>query len=178
MHPLLRGFLLAVALPATSLAQDSAQPPHPLPPAPPPRPPAGVPSPGSSPSRPGVSPADGTVPAPGGVLAADFDRPPTLDSVQTWFYPRGKVGRRARVTFQAVVDTTGRVDPKTIKLLTSTDHSFDLPARLTLIVTYYHPGQIGGRSARVLVQQGFTYGPKTPHGCEIDSSTTGRGHQC
>jgi len=121
---------------------------------------------------------DGIVPTPVGPLAADLDLPPALDSVQTWFYPRGKVGRRARVTFQAVVDTAGRVEPKTIKLLTSTDHSFDLPARLTFIVTYYRPGQIRGHPARVLVQQGFTYGPRTPRGCEVDSSTTTRGHKC
>ncbi len=93
---------------------------------------------------------------------------PVLDSVQAWYFPKGKLGQRARLVFWATVDTLGRIDPETIRLVSSTDSTFNDAGRLTLMVTYYHPGLSGGHPVRVFVQQAIKYDRQSLYrACEL-----------
>ncbi len=74
-------------------------------------------------------------------------------------YP--EVLRRARVegeaTMQFVIDTTGRVDPRTIELLASTDYRFALACRETLPRMEFNPAEVEGRKVPEIVQLPFTF---------------------
>lgn len=69
--------------------------------------------------------------------------------------------RRARVegeaTMQFVIDTTGRVDPRTIELLASTDYRFALACRQALPRMEFNPAEVEGRKVPEIVQLPFTF---------------------
>jgi TonB family protein len=62
------------------------------------------------------------------------------------------------VLMQFVVDTTGRVDPRTIAVLRSTHPLFALAVRQALPNMKYRPATIDGRRVRQLVQEPFAFG--------------------
>jgi hypothetical protein len=92
-----------------------------------------------------------------------------LDSVQAWYYPKGQLGKQVRVVFQAIIDSTGRVVPESIQLMSMSDPALATAARLTLMVAYYHPATAHGRPVPILVQQALTYDRHARHRCEIDA---------
>jgi hypothetical protein len=100
----------------------------------------------------------------------EVDQVPTVDSIQAWYWPKGKVGHKATVVLQGVVDTTGRIEPETIRVLKTSDTAFVAAARLTFMVVYFRPGRSRGRPVRVLVQQGLAFGVKG-HWCELKGPT-------
>lgn len=104
--------------------------------------------------------------------ADEVDVVPVFDSVQAWYYPKGKLGRNAKIVFLAIIDTVGRIEPGSIRVVSATDTSFIVAARLTLMVAYYHPGLIHGHPVRVLVKSALTYDRNTPHACEMNPVTT------
>jgi protein TonB len=61
------------------------------------------------------------------------------------------------VLAQFVVDTTGRVDMSTFKVLKSTHDLFAQAVKQALQSARYSPAEIGGRKVRQLVQQPFTF---------------------
>jgi TonB family protein len=69
--------------------------------------------------------------------------------------------QRARIegeaTMQFVIDTTGRVDARTIELLASTDFRFAEACREALPQMQFDPATIDGRKVRELVQLPFTF---------------------
>lgn len=75
------------------------------------------------------------------------------------FYPRAlwQAGIDGAANLQFVVDTTGRVDSRTIQLLASTDYRFALACRKALLDMLYTPARIDGRKVRELVQQPFNF---------------------
>jgi len=101
----------------------------------------------------------------------EIDQRPTLDSVQAWYFPKGRTHSKATVVFQAVVDTTGRVDPESITLLSATDSLFVPAARLTFMVAYYQPGRVHGRPVRVLIRQSLSYKPGVGRSCQLPNIT-------
>lgn len=68
---------------------------------------------------------------------------------------------RARVegaaTMQFVIDTMGRVDPRSIELLASTDYRFALACREALPQMVFDPATIDGRKVQEVVQLPFNF---------------------
>jgi len=61
------------------------------------------------------------------------------------------------VLAQFVVDTTGRVDMSTFKVLKSSHDLFSTAVRQALQRARYYPAEIGGRKVKQLVQQPFNF---------------------
>jgi TonB family protein len=64
---------------------------------------------------------------------------------------------QGEVLAQFVVDTTGRADMSTFKVLKSTHDLFTQSVRATLQDMRFVPAEIGGRKVRQMVQQPFTF---------------------
>lgn len=65
------------------------------------------------------------------------------------------------VVVQFIVDTTGRADPASLKVLGTTHQGFVPAVRAALAQWRFHPAEVGGRKVRVLVRQPieFTLAP-------------------
>lgn len=57
-----------------------------------------------------------------------------------------------RVLVQAIVDTSGRAEPQSVRVLRSADPGFDGPAKAWVLGTHFRPAYLHGRPVRVLVQ--------------------------
>lgn len=68
---------------------------------------------------------------------------------------RAGVGGEVRTKF--VVDTTGRVDPRTVKITSATNAAFAAAVRAALPKMRFAPAKIGGRRVKQLVQQPFAF---------------------
>jgi protein TonB len=69
-----------------------------------------------------------------------------------------QAGIEGQVMLEFVIDTSGRVEEESIKVLQSTNRAFDGPARDVIRRSLYRPGRVRGQAVRVLVSQqiGFT----------------------
>ncbi len=76
------------------------------------------------------------------------DYPQTLQSA----------GVEGEVDVQFVVDTTGRADMSTLKVLKSTNDLFTAAVRNALPRAKFFPAEVGGHKVRQWVQQPFTFG--------------------
>lgn len=65
------------------------------------------------------------------------------------------------VSMQFVIDTTGRVDPASVKVLASSHELFTESARAVLARLRFRPAEVGGRKVRMLVQQPFNFALST-----------------
>jgi periplasmic protein TonB len=63
-----------------------------------------------------------------------------------------QAGIQGVVLVQAVVDTTGRVEPNSVKIIQSANPGFDAPAKQQILKSLFRPGRSYGRAVRVLVQ--------------------------
>jgi protein TonB len=61
------------------------------------------------------------------------------------------------VLAQFVVDTTGRADMSTFKVLKSSHELFTQSVRNVLPNMRFYPAEIGGRKVKQMVQQPFTF---------------------
>ena len=61
------------------------------------------------------------------------------------------------VIVQFVIDTTGRADMKTFKVLKSDHELFTASVRQVLPSVRFFPAEIGGRKVKVIVQQPFEF---------------------
>jgi periplasmic protein TonB len=68
-----------------------------------------------------------------------------------------QIGLSGRVVLQFVVDTTGHVEPTSIKVLTSTHEGFEPPARESVAAAIFHPARLASRPVRQLAQQGVRF---------------------
>jgi len=93
-------------------------------------------------------------------LEAAVDEPPERLSGPSPRYPEmlRQAGIEGHVTLEFVIDTTGRVEASSIKVLASTNRAFEAPAKDVIRRSTYRPGRVRGVAVRVLVQQsiGFT----------------------
>ena len=78
-------------------------------------------------------------------------------------YPRypemlRQAGIEGTVLLEFVIDTSGRVEEATLKVLQSTNRAFEGPAKDVIRKSLYRPGKVRGQAVRVLVSQqiGFT----------------------
>src|SRR5437773_2407477 len=62
-----------------------------------------------------------------------------------------KPGIEGRVMVQAIIDTTGRVEPNSVRVAESANPGFDQPAKVVVLKSLYRPGRVYGRAVRVLV---------------------------
>jgi TonB family protein len=99
-------------------------------------------------------------------LSAQVTRAPgSLDTVDVYPVPltpgclqpdHSEILRRpgipGRVIVRFVVDTSGRVDSSSIRLVSSTQPLLEAPAREALSTCRYRPGQRAGRTVRVLLE--------------------------
>jgi protein TonB len=95
-----------------------------------------------------------------GVLSADVEVQVTqYPGAPTPRYPETlrEAGIQGEVTLEFVVDTTGRVEQGSVRVLSSTADAFVVSVRDALAGTRYHPALVGGQRVRQLVRQGFVF---------------------
>jgi protein TonB len=113
---------------------------------------SGSPSSGSA-----IEPAGGTS---GRVIsAAEADEPLTATYMPTPVYPPvlADAGVSGRVVVRFVVDTTGRVEPATIELVTSPHPGLTDAVREALVKARFKPGRSHGVPVRVLAEMPVTF---------------------
>ncbi len=62
-----------------------------------------------------------------------------------------QAGVSGRVLVQAVIDTTGRAVPNTVRIVQSPHPGFDDAARRVMLQSLFRPGRVAGRAVKVLV---------------------------
>ncbi len=69
-----------------------------------------------------------------------------------------QAGIEGRVVLEAVIDTTGRVEPGSIGVVSATNPHFVEPARQTLAASLFRPGRVNGRAVRVRIRLPIAFG--------------------
>jgi periplasmic protein TonB len=106
---------------------------------------------------PGPEPAGATVTDSGGdpgvFLPAVIDEPPALLSAPLPVYPPllRLAGIQGWVTVQAIVDTMGRAEPGSLRVVDSPNPGFDRAALDCVRRALFRPGRVTDRAVRVLV---------------------------
>lgn len=59
----------------------------------------------------------------------------------------------SRVVVQAVIDTAGRADPASVRVIQSADSAFEHNARQWMLQTLWRPARVGGRPVRLWVNR-------------------------
>ena len=98
--------------------------------------------------------ATGIVPGSDQVLSVDVvQEKPELLSHPPVVYPPllQQAGIEGRVMVQAIIDTTGRVEPNSARVVESANPGFDQPAKNVVLRSLFRPGRVYGRAVRVLV---------------------------
>ena len=80
------------------------------------------------------------------------ERPELLSGPQP-VYPDllRQAGVQGRVIVQAIIDTTGRAEPPSVKIVQSPNPGFDQPAKQAVLRALFRPARVHGRAVRVLV---------------------------
>jgi TonB family protein len=81
------------------------------------------------------------------VSAPQLDYPPALR----------QAGLQGRVTVQAVIDTLGRAEPASLKVLARPNTAFDQSARAYVLHAVFRPARVKGRAVRVLIRVAVDY---------------------
>jgi protein TonB len=110
----------------------------------------------------GVVGGTGPVPIEGEVfLAAEVDEVPQASDPSACApkYPpvMQSAGIPGKVVMQFIVNTDGKVDQNTFKIVSSTHKAFEGPARDAMFRCTFRPGKSRGQPVRVLVQQPLTF---------------------
>jgi TonB family protein len=69
----------------------------------------------------------------------------------------GNIGLSGRVLLQFIVDTTGTVDPASIRVVESTNEGFEAPARESVEAARFHPARLGSHPVRQRAQQSVRF---------------------
>ncbi|HEY6807349.1 MAG TPA: energy transducer TonB [Gemmatimonadales bacterium] len=99
--------------------------------------------------------ANGLVPNADGVFSADVvqEKPEPLSGAPP-VYPEllKQAGIQGTVMLQFVIDTTGRVEANSIKVMSSANPGFEAPAKTAMSRYLFRPARVYGKAVRVLVQ--------------------------
>jgi len=97
--------------------------------------------------------ASGGPPPPNAVYtdASVTEHPALLSSPPAYPQVMNMAGIRGRVVLQAIVDTAGRVEAGSIRILASPNPGFDQPTRQWAASARFRPARLDGRAVRVLV---------------------------
>jgi len=92
-------------------------------------------------------------------MEAIVEEKPSVLSAPQPPYPEllRQAGIQGRVLIQAVIDTTGRAEPNSIKIIQSPNPGFDQPSRTWIQHALFRPARVHGRAVRVLVQVPLDY---------------------
>jgi len=112
----------------------------------------------------GVGVEDGTVTsvatAPDQVCEPSLlDDPPILLSSPPLDYPPllRQAGIAGRVVVLAVIDTTGRAEPASVRVIQGAHPGFDQPSRQWMLNALFRPARAGGRRVRVRINRALDY---------------------
>ena len=96
--------------------------------------------------------ANGMVPT-GEVYAVDLveEKPSVLSGHLEYPELLRQAGISGQVTLQAIVDSTGRVEPNSIKTIQSSNPAFEQAARSYVLKAVWRPARVRGRAVRVLI---------------------------
>ena len=88
-------------------------------------------------------------------------RPPPAfpDSLRAFGDTLRLMGRPYVLVVEAIVDSTGRVDPASVRILMSWHPGFDAAARAAVMASVYAPGRINGRAVPVLIRKPIEFQP-------------------
>src|SRR6266852_5650797 len=81
------------------------------------------------------------------VSAPSLEYPPALR----------QAGLQGRVTVQAVIDTLGRAEPASLKVIARPNTAFDQSARAYVLHAVFRPARVKGRAVRVLIKVPVDY---------------------
>lgn len=103
--------------------------------------------------------ANGLVPSGDVYMVSLVEEKPSVLSSPPPQYPEllRQAGIQGRVMLQAIVDTTGRVEPKSVKIMQSSHPEFDQPSRTWILHALFRPARVHGRAVRVLVEVPVVY---------------------
>lgn len=90
---------------------------------------------------------------------------PALLSGPTLVYPDllRQAGVQGRVIVQAVIDTMGRAEPWSVKIIESPNEGFNQSARNYVLGASFRAGRVDGRAVRVLINVPLDYSiPRKP----------------
>ncbi len=90
---------------------------------------------------------------------AVVEEKPSLLSGPPPVYPSllKQAGIQGRVVVRAVIDTTGRVDPGSVRIVKSPNPGFNEPTKQWVLKALFRPARIHGQAVRVIVNLPFDY---------------------
>ena len=90
---------------------------------------------------------------------AAVDEPAAIVSAPPLEYPPAlqHAGLQGRVTVQAVIDTLGRAEPASLKVIARPNIAFDQSARAYVLHAVFRPARVKGRAVRVLIKVPVDY---------------------
>jgi TonB family protein len=105
----------------------------------------------------GATPTDNQVYSAAGVeeVPALLSPPPAYPELSR------RAGIQGRVLLQAIVDTTGRLEPGSVKILKSPSAGFEVATRRWALAARFRPARLQGRAVRVLVNLPFDFSMAT-----------------
>src|SRR5438093_4393725 len=90
---------------------------------------------------------------------ASVDEPAAIVTAPPLEYPPAlrRAGLQGRVTVQAVIDTLGRAEPASLKVIARPNTAFDQSARAYVLHAVFRPARVKGRAVRVLIKVPVDY---------------------
>ena len=105
-----------------------------------------------------TSPADAAIPATPG----EVDAPPRVIHCDEAVVPDALAAADGSVSLVYVVDTAGRAEPASIRVIEASRRGFVRPAAAMIRTCTFTPGRQHGRALRVLVRQQVGFHPRRP----------------
>ena len=86
------------------------------------------------------------------------EKPSVLSAPQP-SYPESlhRAGIGGRVLVQAIIDTSGRAEPSSVRIVQSPNPGFDSGSRNWILHALFRPARVHGRAVRVLIQVPLDY---------------------
>jgi TonB family protein len=103
---------------------------------------------------------NGLVPSSDQVLSVDVvqEKPERLAGPQPVYPPLlQQAGIQGVVKVEAIIDTTGHVEPNSVRVVESPNPGFDQAAKTVVLKSLYRPARVYGRAVRVLIQQPINF---------------------
>jgi hypothetical protein len=92
------------------------------------------------------------------VLYEEVDHKPRMLKGGALFYPADTSATPGKVSLELVVDTTGLVNPGSIRVTTTPDPAVTAAAKATVLGARYRPGRLrSGLAVRVLMRQDLSF---------------------
>jgi TonB family protein len=107
--------------------------------------------------------ADGAVPSAYGLATGLYtdamveEQPEPLSAAPKYPDAMRSLGIQGRVLLQAIIDTTGRVEPSSIRIVQSPNPGFDQTVRDWALTARFRPARLRGHPVRVVVSLPFDF---------------------